>query len=72
LLLSTEMSLGPRQAGALDHGNGESAEPLAFAWRRHLHLMLDAYRAERSTPLPEPPLTRAEMELGSARLNRVP
>ncbi len=27
------------------------------AWRRHLYLMLDAYRAERAHPLPEPPMT---------------
>jgi AcrR family transcriptional regulator len=27
------------------------------AWRRHLFLMLDAYRAERAHPLPEPPMT---------------
>ena len=42
------------------------------AWRRHLHLMLDAYRADRATPLPEPPLTAAQMEQATARLNRVP
>lgn len=27
------------------------------AWRRYLYLMLDAYRAERARPLPEPPMT---------------
>lgn len=27
------------------------------AWRRHLYLMLDAFRAERAHPLPEAPLT---------------
>jgi AcrR family transcriptional regulator len=42
------------------------------AWRRHLYLMLDAYRAERATPLPEPALSRAQMEQATARLNRVP
>lgn len=26
-------------------------------WRRQLYLMLDAYRAERAHPLPEPPMT---------------
>src|SRR3954468_14905088 len=26
------------------------------AWRRHLHLMPDAYRAERAHPIPEPPM----------------
>jgi len=41
------------------------------AWRRHLYLMLDAYRAERATPLPEPPLSTSQMERATARLNRV-
>jgi len=41
------------------------------AWRRHLHLMLDAYRADRATALPEPPLTAAQMEQATARLNRI-
>ena len=27
------------------------------AWRRYLYLMLDAYRAERAHPIPEPPMT---------------
>jgi AcrR family transcriptional regulator len=27
------------------------------AWRRHLYLMLDGFRAERAHPLPEPPLS---------------
>jgi AcrR family transcriptional regulator len=31
------------------------------AWRRHLHLMLDAYRAERAHPLPEPPMTDEQL-----------
>jgi AcrR family transcriptional regulator len=42
------------------------------AWRRHLHLMLDAYRAERAHPLPEPALTGREMELATARLSGTP
>ncbi len=42
------------------------------AWRRQLALMLDAYRAEGARPLPEPPLTPAQMEQATARLNRVP
>ena len=42
------------------------------AWRRHLHLMLDAYRADQASALPEPPLTMAQMEQATARLNRVP
>ena len=41
------------------------------AWRRHLHLMLDAYRAEGARPLPAPPLPVAQMEQATARLNRV-
>ncbi|WP_327725553.1 TetR/AcrR family transcriptional regulator [Streptomyces europaeiscabiei] len=28
-----------------------------LAWRRHLHLMLDAFRADRAHPLPEPSMT---------------
>src|SRR5690606_19042180 len=31
------------------------------AWRRHLYLMLDAYRAERAHPLPEPPMTDEQL-----------
>lgn len=30
-------------------------------WRRHLYLMLDAYRAERAHPLPEPPMTDGQL-----------
>ncbi|MGW0197501.1 TetR/AcrR family transcriptional regulator [Nonomuraea sp. NPDC003201] len=30
-------------------------------WRRHLHLMLDAFRADRAHPLPEPPLTTDQL-----------
>ena len=42
------------------------------AWRRHLHLMLDAYRAERAHPLPEPALTNQQMKLATARLLGAP
>jgi AcrR family transcriptional regulator len=31
------------------------------AWRRNLYLTLDAYRAERSHPLPEPPMTDQQL-----------
>ncbi|GAA4169221.1 helix-turn-helix domain-containing protein [Gryllotalpicola koreensis] len=31
------------------------------AWRRYLHLMLDAYRAERAHPIPEPPMTSGQL-----------
>ncbi|WP_189171324.1 TetR/AcrR family transcriptional regulator [Pilimelia anulata] len=37
-------------------------------WRRHLYLLLDAYRADRAHPLPEPPLTEAELPRCMARL----
>jgi AcrR family transcriptional regulator len=30
-------------------------------WRRHLYLMLDAYRAERAHPIPEPPMTEQQL-----------
>jgi len=30
-------------------------------WRRHLYLMLDAYRAERAHPIPEPPMTQEQL-----------
>jgi AcrR family transcriptional regulator len=31
------------------------------AWRRYLHLMLDAYRAERAHSIPEPPMTDEQL-----------
>ena len=31
------------------------------AWRRHLYLMLDGYRAERAHPIPEPPMTDKQL-----------
>jgi AcrR family transcriptional regulator len=31
------------------------------AWRRYLHLMLDAYRAERAHPIAEPPMTDQQL-----------
>ena len=31
------------------------------AWRRHLYLMLDAYRPEGSHPIPEPPMTEKQL-----------
>ena len=30
-------------------------------WRRYLALLLDGLRAEAATPLPQPPLTRAQL-----------
>lgn len=32
------------------------------AWRRHLYLMLDAFRADRAHSLPEPPLTPQQVD----------
>jgi AcrR family transcriptional regulator len=31
------------------------------AWRRYLHLMLDAYRAERAHPIAEPPMSSKQL-----------
>ena len=39
-----------------------------LAWRRHLYLMLDVFRAERAHPLPEPPLTEAELTQAMIRV----
>lgn len=39
------------------------------AWRRQLALMLDAYRAPRAHPLPEPPLTDEQLYDAMVRLN---
>lgn len=39
------------------------------AWRRHLHLMLDAYRAERAHPIPEPPMNDAQLYDAMVQLN---
>jgi AcrR family transcriptional regulator len=39
------------------------------AWRRQLALALDAYRAPRAHPLPEPPLTDAQLYDAMVRLN---
>jgi AcrR family transcriptional regulator len=36
-------------------------------WRRHLGLLLDGLRAEAATPLPHPPLTRAQLNRVTAR-----
>lgn len=38
------------------------------AWRRNLHLILDAFRADRATPLAEPPLTRQQVYRAMVRL----
>jgi AcrR family transcriptional regulator len=36
-------------------------------WRRYLALLLDGLRAEAATPLPEPPLTRAQLARATGR-----
>ena len=36
-------------------------------WRRHLGLLLDGLRAEAATPLPHPPLTRAQLNRATER-----
>ncbi len=38
-----------------------TADTAPNAWRRYLHLMLDAYRAERAHPIPEPPMTSDQL-----------
>ncbi|MEO3854741.1 TetR family transcriptional regulator [Acrocarpospora sp. B8E8] len=38
------------------------------AWRRHLHLLIDAYRADRAHPIPEAPLTPQQLSRAMARL----
>jgi AcrR family transcriptional regulator len=40
------------------------------AWRRQLHLMLDAYRAERAHAIPEPPMTDAQLYDAMVRLSQ--
>jgi AcrR family transcriptional regulator len=40
------------------------------AWRRQLHLMLDAYRAERAHPIPEPPMTGEQLYDAMVRLGK--
>lgn len=39
-------------------------------WRRHLHLMLDAYRAERAHPIAYPPMTRDQLYDAMVQLGR--
>ena len=36
-------------------------------WRRYLGLLLDGLRAEAATPLPHPPLTRAQLNRATER-----
>jgi len=39
------------------------------AWRRQLHIMLDAYRAERAHPLPEPAMTDEQLYAAMVQLS---
>jgi AcrR family transcriptional regulator len=39
------------------------------AWRRHLYLMLDGFRAEHAHPLPEPPMTSEQTYQAMLGLN---
>jgi AcrR family transcriptional regulator len=39
-------------------------------WRRHLGMMLDGLRADAATPLPHPPLTRAQLNRATGRRPR--
>ena len=38
------------------------------AWRRHLHLMIDGFRAADRHELPEPPLTEEQLYQAMAHL----
>ncbi|UDY23499.1 TetR/AcrR family transcriptional regulator [Nocardioides sp. Kera G14] len=42
-----------------------------MAWRRYLYLMLDAYRAERAHPIPEPPMTDGQLYDAMVHLSQV-
>jgi AcrR family transcriptional regulator len=41
------------------------------AWRRYLYLMLDAYRAERAHPIPDPPMTDGQLYDAMVHLSQV-
>lgn len=48
----------------------EAASPVApDLWRRYLGLLVDGLRTEAATPLPRPPLTRADLDRLHARRN---
>jgi hypothetical protein len=40
------------------------------AWRRHLGLLLDGFRAERASPLPQPPLSPRQVHRAMVTLGR--
>jgi hypothetical protein len=45
-----------------------TADVAPQTWRRHLHLMLDAFRADRVHPLPVPALTEHQLREAMTRL----
>ena len=49
--------------------NQATRDVVPRAWRRHLHLMLDGFRAERAHPLPEPPMTVEQAHQAMLGLN---
>lgn len=48
---------------------GATSTTAPNAWRRQLHLMLDAYRANRAHPIPEPPMTEQQLYDAMVHLN---
>lgn len=40
---------------------GAASTTALEAWRRQLHLMIDAYRAERAYPIPEAPMKEKQL-----------
>ncbi len=46
-----------------------TSETAPDAWRRQLHLMLDAYRADRAHPIPVPPMTEKQLYDAMVHLN---
>jgi AcrR family transcriptional regulator len=54
--------------------NGRMIDATTFtapdAWRRHLYLMLDGYRAERAHPIPEPPMTDEQLYAAMVQLSK--
>lgn len=63
---SLRPDFAPEDMPMLFWTGGRVAEMTSFVapefWRRHLALLLDGLRAEAATPLPQPPLTRAQLE----------
>lgn len=47
-----------------------TSDTAPHAWRRYLYLMLDAYRAERAHPIPEPPMTSEQLYDAMVQLSK--